>query len=61
MTLAEQVPPSENLDFRVFNTFAAAVPFLVFHFCAQAMLDINPITNAIADLKGRTLSLRGYL
>ncbi|MBU0499311.1 MAG: peptide chain release factor 2 [Gammaproteobacteria bacterium] len=25
------------------------------------MLDINPITNAIADLKGRTLSLRGYL
>lgn len=25
------------------------------------MLDINPITNKIGDLKGRITSLRGYL
>jgi len=25
------------------------------------MQDINPITNKIADLKGRVASLRGYL
>jgi len=50
-----------NPDFCVLNAFAAAVPFPVSFFRRQAMLDINPITNAIADLKGRTKSLRGYL
>ncbi len=29
--------------------------------CGVTMQDINPITNAIADLKGRIQSLRGYL
>lgn len=27
----------------------------------QTMQDINPITNKIADLRGRLASLRGYL